>query len=188
MSIVKISFLNLIFLLVASITFSHEKIWPEKRLRQLWPNAQSFVAKQVVLTPHQIAELKNDGVQIGNEDRSPTFYFIKEKENKNELEQKTKTLGVILFIDEYGDNGLIEISVAMGTDGRIKKTDIWEHSENSLIAKEDFLKQFNDKNAKDLFVINKDFIPIRDANKASEAVARGLRKALKISNIIFEKK
>ena len=65
--------------------------------------------------------------------------------------EKNKTIGTIFFVDEYGDNGSMEISVAMGVDGLVKKVDIWEHSENALVTKEDFLKQFLGKTAKDFF-------------------------------------
>lgn len=182
----KINLFSLMFIFVINIAEAHEKVWPEKRLKQIWPEAQNYTSKQITLTPGQILKLKNEGIKIGGEDRSPTFYFAQKKESPSD--EKAKTLGVILFIDEYGENGLIEISIAMGTDGRIKKIDIWEHSENSLIAKEDFLKQFNGKNVKDSIIVNKDYRPIPGADKASEAIARAVNKALKISNTIFEKK
>ena len=176
---------GVVVLFLVCIAGAHEKTWPEKRLKQTWPEAQNFTSKQMTLTSKQISELKAEDIQIGAEDRSPTFYFAKEE---LQADKKTKTLGVVLFIDEYGTNGLMEISVAMGADGRVQKIDIWEHSENALIAKKDFLKQFLGKKSKDSFMANKDYQPIVGAEKASEAVAIAIKKALKISNIIFEKK
>lgn len=178
--------LFLVSVALANTVFPHEKTWPEKRLRQAWPEAQSFTSKQFTLTSGQISELKSEGIQIGSEDRNPTFYFAQKKETPSDT--KAKTLGIILFIDASGENGSIEISVAMGTDGQVKKADIWEHSENSLVAKENFLKQFVGKNSKDTFIISKDYTPIAGAEKSSEAVARAVKKALKISNAIFAKK
>lgn len=186
MQINKIYFVNLIIAFVVCAAGAHEKKWPEKRLRQVWPEAQSFTSKQVTLTSNQISELKNEEIRIGSEDRNPTFYFAQKKETQSD--KKAKTIGVILFLDEVGANGSMEISVAMGTDGRVKKIDIWEHSENALVAKDDFLKQFVGKNSRDLFIKNKDYKPVAEVEKASEAVAAGVKKALKISNIIFEKK
>ncbi|MBC7539325.1 MAG: hypothetical protein H7281_10925 [Bacteriovorax sp.] len=133
--------------LIINLVFSaqgHEKKWPEKRLKQVWPTAQSFTSKQISLTSSQISQLETEGIKIGSKDRSPTFYFAQEKVSSSD---KTKTISIILFIDETGANGVMEISVAMGADGKTKKVDIWEHSENSLIAKDDFLKQFIDKTA-----------------------------------------
>lgn len=174
--------------LILSFVFSaigHEKKWPEKRLRQVWPTAQSFTSKQISLTSSQISQLETEGVKIGSEDRSPTFYFAQEKTSSTD---KAKSIGIILFIDETGANGVMEISVGMGADGKIKKIDIWEHTENSLIAKDAFLKQFLGKTSRDSFIANKDYQSVPDAIKASEAVAKAVEKALKITNIIYEKK
>ena len=183
---------NKIFFLSATIILAlvfsaqgHEKKWPEKRLKQVWPTAQSFTSKQISLTSTQISQLEAEGVKIGSSDRGPTFYFAQEKVPSSD---KTKTIGIILFVDAIGANGVMEISVSMGGDGKTKKINIWEHSENSLIAKDDFLKQFIDKTSKDSFRANKDYQSVPDAIKASEAVAKAVEKALKITNIIFEKK
>ena len=186
MQINKINFISLGIILLISVVGAHEKKWPEKRLRQVYPEAQSFTSKQVALSSSQISELKSEGVQIGSEDRNPTFYFAQEKENQTDM--RPKTLGVILFVAEVGPNGTMEISVAMGVDGRVKKIDIWEHSENSLVAKEDFLKQFIGKKSKDSFVKSKDYKPVTEAEKPSEAIAMAVKKSLKISNLVFEKK
>ncbi len=174
--------LSLTLILSAS---AHEKKWPEKRLRQVWPEATSFTSKQISLSPSQISELGSEGIKIGSEDRSPTFYFAQEKTSTSD---KPKTVGIILFVDSFGANGKMEITVGMGSDAKTKKIDIWEHSENSLVAKEEFLKQFIGKTSKDSFVENKDYQPVKEANKASLAVANAVLKALKITNIIFEKK
>jgi hypothetical protein len=173
-----------LFLTFTSYLEAHEKKWPEKRLRQSWPAAQSFTSKQMSLTSSQISLLKTEGVKIGTADQSPTFFFAQEKSPSSDT---SKTLGIILFVDEYGANGLMEVSVAMGEDGQTKKIDIWEHSENPMISKDDFLKQFVGKSAKDSFVINKDYRPLSDATTASVAVARAVEKALKITNIVFGK-
>lgn len=181
-------FILLVASLILTLAFSvegHEKKWPEKRLRQTWTEAQSFTSKQISLSPAQIAKLNSEGIKIGSEDRSPTFFFAQEKLPTSD---KAKTIGVILFVDGYGDNGEMEISVAMTPDGTIKKIDIWEHSENAAVAKQDFLKQFIGKSSKDSFIANKDYQPVPNALKASDAVAKAAFKALKITNIIFEKK
>lgn len=185
-------FLKKFFFLVALFSLiligsvqGHEKKWPEKRLRQVWTQAQSFSSKQISLSPSQISTLNAEGVKIGSEDRSPTFYFAQEKIPSSD---KAKTIGVILFIDEYGANGLMEISVAMNPEGTINKIDLWEHSENSAVAKNEFLSQFTGKSAKDSFITNKDYHPAPESLKASEAVAKAALKALKITNVIFMKK
>ena len=183
MQIFQFKFISLALLFLVSIAGGHEKTWPEKRLKQAWPEAENFTSKQVSLTSSQVSELKNKDVQIGAQERSPTFYFAQVTQEK-----KTKKVGIIFFVDEIGENGVMEISVAMGIDGRVKKIDVWEHSENSLIAKEEFLKQFVGKTSADSFAVKKDYKPVQDAEKASDSVARAVKKALKITSTIFEKK
>ncbi len=177
------SIISIVFL--GSAVLGHEKTWPERRLRQTWSEAKSFSSKQISLTNSQIAELKNDGLQVGSNDRNLTFYLAQEKSATGNSQN---TLGVIFFVDETGDNGSMEISVAMGGDGRIKKVDIWEHSENPLIAQAIFLEQFVGKSVKQLPLLPEEYKPVPAAPKASEAVARASLKALKISSLIFQKK
>ncbi len=178
-------FLAATFILSFVSVQGHEKKWPEKRLRQTWPSAQSFSSKQMSLTQSQISQLESEGVKIGSKDRSPTYYFVQEKATPTGI---SKTMGTILFIDEAGANGVMEISIAMGDDGKTKKIDIWEHSEDALITKDNFLNQFLGKTSKDTFIANKDYRPIENANKVSDGVARAVNKALKMTNLLFEKK
>lgn len=186
MKFIKTFFHVVIFILTFVFSVQgHEQKWPEKRLRQTWPSAQSFTSKQMSLTQSQISQLESEGIKIGSKDRSPTYYFVQEKSTPTGT---PKTVGTILFIDETGANGVMEISVAMGDDGKTKKINIWEHSENSLITKDIFLNQFLGKTSKDTYVANKDYRPIENADKASEGVARAVNKALKMTNLIFEKK
>ena len=182
----KIFLLMMTFLL--DFTFhadAHEKIWPEKRLRQVWPDAQSFTSRQITLSSTQISKLQADGIKLGSSDRSPSFYFAQSKSSPT---VKPKTIGIIIFIDESGDNGRMEITVAIGSDGQVKKVDLWEQSENASVNKDDFLMQFVGKTKSNSFILDKDYKPVKSAPNASAAVAHAVEKALKITNAEFEKK
>ena len=159
---------------------AHEKKWPERRLREAWPAAQSFTSKQISLSSSQISDLEKDGVKVDSKDRSPTFYFAQSKESAPD-----KPLGIILFVDTAGANGPMEVSVAMGADGKVAKVALWEHSENPSVGKDEFLSQFQGKDASASFT---DYKPIAGASKASAAVATATRDALKISGAVFKKK
>lgn len=177
---------NKLILIIAAIlmtvfsAYGHEKKWPERRLRQVWPAAQSFTSKQISLSAAQISELEKDGVKVDSKGRSPTFYFAQSKERGAD-----KTLGIILFMDATGENGPIEVSVAMGSDGKVMKVALWEQSENPALNKDDFLSQFVGKMAS---TSSADYKPAPDAAKASTAVATAVRDALKISSAVFKKK
>ena len=181
-----------IFLLMITLLFNftfhanaHEKTWPEKRLRQIWPDAQSFTSRQITLSSSQISKLQTEGIKLSSSDRSPSFYFAQSKSSSTD---KPKTIGIIVFIDDSGDNGRMEITVAMGSDGQVKKVDLWEQSENALVSKDDFLKQFVGKTKDNSFILDKDYKAVEAAPKASAAVAHAVDKALKITNAEFEKK
>jgi hypothetical protein len=175
--------LVVMFVLFASVvTFAHEKIWPEKRLRRAWPDAQSFTSKQINLSPSQSSKLIAEGVKIGAVDRNLTFYFPQSKPSSSE---PVRTLGAIVFIDEYGENGKMDISVAMGSDGRVKNVDLWEQSENPAVSKDTFLKQFVGKSGTDSFSEPPGLVAVAAAPKASGAVAAAVKKALRLTELAF---
>lgn len=174
-----------IFGLVSGVARAHEKQWPEKRLRQVWTTAKSFTSRQMTLNTNRIAQLQAQGVRIGAEDRSPIFYFAQGDKLGSD---SPKNLGVIFFVDVFGENGKMEVSIAVDTEGRLKKVALWDQAENPGVSRPEFLDQFIGKTAKDPILQSKDFKPIPDAVKASQAVAGGVEKALRIIALVFERK
>lgn len=164
---------------------AHERTWPAKRLQTTWPEVKKFSSKKVNLSPSQIKHLQEDGIKMGVEDRSPGFYLAQEKDKKTGI---METLGVIIFIDEYGANGKMEISVGMSAGGKVKKLHIWEHSEDKRVARKEFLGQFIGKSHTDSFEPGEGgYTPVEGAEKASEAVSRAVEKALAITQVVFGK-
>ena len=168
-------------LLLAPCASAHERVWPGKRLASLWPEAARFTSKQVNLNTAQIAHLEEEGFTMGAEDKSPVFYFA----NGAGTGKSSRILGIILFVDEYGDNGRMEISVGLTSAGTVEKLDIWEHSEDKRVATADFLKQFIGKTHAAAFVAGQDYKPVEGARKASSAVALAVKKALSITDVVF---
>ena len=173
-----------IICLLASSAIAHDRAWPGKRLASLWPEAAKFTSKQVNLSAARIAQLEADGITLGAEDKSPVFYFA----NAAGKGKSARTLGIILFIDAYGANGNMEISVGMTADGTVKKLNIWEHSEDKGVAAEEFLNQFIGKKRSDSFKAGTDYKPAETARKASDAVALSVKKALGITDAVYGRK
>jgi len=163
---------------------AHERTWPGKRLKNLWPEGDKFTSKQVTLSAAQVEHLEKDGIKLGVEDKTPTFYFAQVKDKAS---GKLKTTGIILFVDEYGANGRMEISVGITPADEIAKIAIWQHSENKKVVQADFLGKFVGKKYGDSFEAGKGYQPVPGAEEASEAVARGARKALAIADAVFGK-
>lgn len=170
-----------------NILLAHERTWPAKRLKRIYPEATKFTSKQVTLTTAQIVRIqKHKGIKIGVEDKSPTFYFAKQKSKVKK--GKLELIGVIIFIDEYGANGKMEISVGMTPEGKIDRIDPWQHKEDKRITKKNFLEQFKEKD------VDFDFHPgetvklVKGAEKASLSVMRAAQKSLLIMDEVFRKK
>jgi hypothetical protein len=170
--------------LLAQGTDAHERTWPGKRLKNLWPETDKFTSRQVTLSAPQIEHLEKDGIKLGVEDKTPTFYLVQVKDKASGT---LKTIGVILFVDEYGANGRMEISVGVTPANDVAKLDIWQHSENKKVAQADFLRQFIGKKHGDSFEAGKGYQPAPGAEVASEAVARAARKTLAIADAVFGK-
>lgn len=170
-----------ILLLSAQYAPAHERAWPGKRLASLWPEAARFTSKQVNLSAAQAARLEAAGIRLGAEDKSPVFYFAGAAgKGKN-----ARPLGIILFIDAYGANGNMEISVGMTADGAVAKLGIWEHSEDKRVAGGEFLGQFIGKKSSDSFQPGAGYKPAEGAQQASGAVALAVKKALSITGAVF---
>lgn len=173
-----------ILVLLAPYAMAHERVWPGKRLASLWPEAAKFTLKQVNLSAAQIAHLEADGITVGTEDKTPVFYFA----SGTGKGKSSQTLGVVLFIDEYGDNGKMEISVGLTSQGAVRKLDIWEHSEAKSVSGAKFLEQFIGKTHSDTLEAGINYKPAEGALKASSAVARAVKKALSITDAVFGQK
>jgi hypothetical protein len=172
-------------LVVASLSVpaqAHDKSWPAKRLARTWDGADKFTSRQFALTGAQIAKIGKLGLEIGVEEKNPTLYFAQFKKDGS---GEPATAGAIIFIDEYGANGLMEVSVGVNTEGAVTQLSLWEHSENKAIAADEFLEQFHGKTFSDSFEAGEGYAPAEGADKASAGVARAVHKALATIAVLY---
>lgn len=168
-------------------TFAHEVSWPGKRLNKLLPKADNFKQKQKPLTSRQISELeKTHKIRIGVEDRSPIFYFAYGEKDPDT--RRPPLLGIVVFIDVIGEYGPIELSVLMDTKGSVLKASVWSQKDTRKIQNEEFLNQFVGKTLKDAFKVGEDIEPVVKAEKSSQAVASGVKKALLLTRTVFKRR
>jgi hypothetical protein len=117
--------LALVAIALAIPALAHEQSWPGRRLAKAWPEARLFVRVSRPLSPDQVARIGRVlGSPILTEDRTPVFYYAYEAPDKKKL------LGMVLFLDAYGQNGKMEISLGVDPNGRIAKVNVWQHSED----------------------------------------------------------
>jgi Na+-translocating ferredoxin:NAD+ oxidoreductase RnfG subunit len=176
--------LGLTALMYPQGVLAHESAWPAKRLSTVWPEAAKFTSKQVALGASQVAKLTGDSIRLSLADKTPTFYFAQVRDQDT---GKFATAGVIIFIDESGANGLMEISVGVTPAGQVAKINIWQHSEDERVAQAAFLDQFIDEKRSDSLEQRRVVQPVKGAEVASQAVARAVRRALAIINAVYGK-
>ncbi len=165
-------------LLIGPNTSAHQKGWPGKRLSRTYPEAAKFTSRQGGLSAEQIGRIEQAlGERVEAESRAPTFYPAFDKAGEK--------IGFVLFADQSGENGPIEMGVAVDPQGKVRHVVIFSSREDKKISQPVFLDQFNGKTAKDPLKIGADITPVTGAEKASQAVANGVRKALLIKQEVF---
>ncbi|MFZ5862500.1 MAG: hypothetical protein ACOYXR_06670 [Nitrospirota bacterium] len=165
-------------LALASAAQAHQKGWPGKRLSQTFPDAAKFTSRQVTLSADQLGRIEQAiGERVEPENRTPTFYPA--------FNTAGEKIGFVLFTDQAGENGPIEIGVAVGSEGAVRRVAVLSSREDKRIVKDDFLDQFRGKTVKDPLTVGTDVTPVAGAETASRALAIGVRKALLIAREAF---
>lgn len=157
---------------------AHQKGWPGKRLGQAFPEAAKFTSRQATLSSDQITRIEQAiGERVESEGRVPTFYPAFNKAGEK--------IGFVLFADQAGKNGAIEMGVAFDPAGKVRHVVIFTSREDKRIGKDEFLDQFHGKTVKDSLKVGADITPVAGAEKGSQAVATGVRKVLLIKQEVF---
>ena len=174
----KFLFMFLIALLGIQTTLAHQKGWRDKFLSQVFPEAVKFTSRKVTISSDQLSRIEQIiGERINSEDRNPTFYPSFNKDGKK--------IGYVLFTDQAGENGLIEMGVSVDTGGKVIHVIIFSSREDKQISEPGFLDQFHGKRIKDFFKPGVDITLVAGSQKGSEAVIWGVQKVLLIKQEVF---
>ncbi len=150
---------------------AHQRTWPGKRLAEVMPSASKFTERAVTLRADQVAWVeKSLGEGIRTEDKTPSFYVG--------VDDKGRSIGVVVFVDATGDNGKIEIGVAIDPSGAVMKVSMFEHSESGAVSSKEYLGEFTGKKAGDKFKLGEDVKAPSGGGKAGQAIATATRRAL----------
>ena len=168
----------LLVVMLAPSAGAHQKGWPGKRLGQTFPEAAKFTSRQVTLSSDQLARIEQAiGERVEAESRTPTFYPAFNKAGEK--------IGFVLFADQMGENGPIEMGVAVDAEGKVRHVAVLESREDRRLAKEEFLGQFHGKTLSDPLKLGADLTPVAGVEQASQAIAVGVRKVLLIKQEVF---
>lgn len=185
--VVSTALLSMTLVFMISFGWAHEAGWPGKRLSKVFPKATRFKARQVTLTPNQIARIeKATGSKLGVEEKTPTFYIAYGKDEKT---GKQVPIGAVIFIDAVGERGNVEINVAVSPKGKLLAVSLWKHREAKTLGDKKFLAQFHPKKKlTDPFLVGKDIVAAPGAEKASQTVATAAKKGWLMFAEVFGKK
>lgn len=152
-----------------------------QKLAAIFPTAKKFVQRDLILTAEQIAATEKElGAKLQSEDLKPVFYFL--------LDDKNKPMGLVLFNNTKGPNGVIEGAVGLDMRGKVVKVAVYEHKESSAIAGAEFLKQFIGMGIDDAFEVGVDVEVLEGHAAAANAVALLPKKTLVMSYTLFLKR
>ncbi len=173
-------------ILISSLSYAHDLVWPGEKLKTLYPSAVSIEQKNLYVSDGQRAIIeKTLGGRLHEEDLRPSIYFAVVKDHP---ETPPKKAAAIIFIDAQGEGGKIEMGVVVSGQGELMKVDLFENKEPEAINQTVFLKQFKGKKASELFKVGTDITAPRGIEKSAQAVASGARRGILIINEMFRKK
>ena len=175
--------LVLVFLMLSAplLSDAHETEFPGQKLAAIFPTAQKFIQRSVVLSSEKVNTIEEElGAELRAEDLKPIFYIP--------ISVEKKPMGLVFFSDSKGPHGIIEGAVGLDMKGKVVKVEVYEHKESDAIAGEEFLNQFVGMDIDNTFKVTEDVEAVEGAKDASNAVALIPKKALVMSYALFLKR
>ena len=180
------AFLVLLLLFPVCSAPAHDLVWPGEKLKTLYPEAETFEQKNLYISDQQRAALeKKLKGSLPEEDLKPSVYFAIVRSGPDARPRKA---AVLLFVDAHGENGKIEMGVAVSGKGELISVHVFENKEPAKLSSPDFLKQFEGKKASDTFQIGSDIQAPAGTERSAQAIASGARRGLLLIEELFRKK
>ena len=164
-------------------TRAHEGGLSPETLKKLVPEAENFVTRQKALSTQAISKVEQaSGTKVQAVDRNLTVYVGIAKDPQT---GKTRSVGAVLMVDAKGVLGSIDLVVAYGLDGTVRKVLITKNKDDKSLESAAFLKQLEGKRPSDAWDLQKDFNLAGNPASAREviiAVRRGMHLLLAFMN------
>lgn len=175
--------LVLVFFIASPLVFGDtDKVeFRKQRVGVIFPGARKFVERRVLLSPEKITAIEAAlGVKLRTVDIEPVFYIP--------INSKKKPMGLVLFADVEGPNGVINGAVGLNMKGKIVKVEVYKHNEIAAITSAEFLKQFIGMGVESPFKVGEDVKSVVGDEAASRAVTLLPKKTLVMSYALFRKR
>lgn len=152
----------------------------EEASREIFPEADQFERKLVVVTPEIKQRLKE---LVGR-----TRPSIWETSYPTYIAKKgSQVIGYAVIVNEIGKHRAITFMVGIGLEGKVKDVAImvYRESRGGEVRNKRFLKQYKEKKLKDSLMPYKDIQSITGATLSVYAVSRGVKKALALVKTVY---
>ena len=149
----------------------------EKALKVVFPKSDSIRAETKVLAAEQRTDLENNTGLRFPEAEYPAFV----------AKSKDKVDGYAVILNEIGKHENITFIVGVSPKGKVLEVAVMEYRESrgEEVKEQRFLSQFKGKSAKDPIRVNQDIVNYTGATLSSNAIARGVRRALTLTNFFY---
>lgn len=182
----KAGFFWLAVILSPDPSSAHDLVWPGEKLKLMFHQAESFEQKNLYVSDEQRSNIEKIlGSVLPDEDLKPSIYLAVVRSAPDSPPRKAAAM---MFIDAHGEGGKIEMGVVVSGKGELMKVQLFENKEPEIVSQQSFLKQFEGKNASDLFRVGTDIKAPEGRVKSAQAIASGARRGLLIINEMFKKK
>lgn len=160
----------------------------EAYLKQLFPEATSFLRRKDSYSPEQVAQIEAAlGFQLNPEDKEPEFYIAVDDSG-----ERRRLLGVAIFIDPRVESRLLEgavvrmeVGIGVDTRGRISRVRLYDYRGSRALTQDSFLNQFIGRTLEDSFAVgpDKEIQPVAEEPLESQLVADAARNALYLMKV-----
>jgi Na+-translocating ferredoxin:NAD+ oxidoreductase RnfG subunit len=152
----------------------------EEAPRAIFPEADRFVRKVVVVTP----EIKQRLKELLGKTKPSIWepYYITYRAQRN-----GKQIGYAVIVNEIGKHRAFTFIVGVDLEGKVKEVSImvYRESRGGEVRNKRFLKQYRKKRLKDSLMPYRGIQNITGATLSVYAVSRGVKKALSLVQIVY---
>jgi Na+-translocating ferredoxin:NAD+ oxidoreductase RnfG subunit len=165
-------------LLLGALSAVGETLLTEQQaLKIVFPRSEKVTPETKVLAPQQRDELqKRTGLRFPE----PQYRFFV-------AQSKGQTVGYAVIMNEVGKHEFITFIVGVSPKGAVEDVAVMEYRESrgGEVREQRFLRQFHGKRQKDAIQVNNDIVNYTGATLSSQAIARGVRKALVLVDAFY---
>lgn len=168
----KFAFLLLLICWFSLAAFAEVYATEEQALKIVFPNATAVTREVKSLMPEQREKLQKDS-HLHFPERDYTFLVTPR--------------GRALVMNEIGKSEAITFMVGITPDGRVSDVVVMEFRESRgwEVKEKRFTSQFKGKKVKDPIRVNQDIMNYTGATLSSEAIARGVKRALLLNELFY---